>query len=135
MSIRNIIDSNIIESAVSGMVIYFFGDWDFLLKAILVLVILDFITGWIIAIYHHNLSSDIGFKGVIKKIVIFIVIVLANIIQGLLNQKIPLRETVIMFYIFNESLSILENAAYFIPIPKKLKETLKQLKEHEDLLR
>ena len=57
------------------------------------------------------------------------------IIQGLLNQKIPLRETVIMFYIFNESLSILENAAYFIPIPKKLKETLKQLKEHEDLLR
>lgn len=52
-----------------------------------------------------------------------------------LNQKIPLRETVIMFYIFNESLSILENAAYFIPIPKKLKETLKQLKEHEDLLR
>ena len=47
MSIRNIIDSNIIESAVSGMVIYFFGDWDFLLKAILVLVILDFITGWI----------------------------------------------------------------------------------------
>lgn len=72
MSIRNIIDSNIIESAVSGMVIYFFGDWDFLLKAILVLVILDFITGWIKAIYHHNLSSDIGFKGVIKKIVIFI---------------------------------------------------------------
>ena len=71
----------------------------------------------------------------IKKIVIFIVIVLANIIQGLLNQKITLRETVIMFYIFNESLSILENAAYFIPIPKKLKETLKQLKEHEDLLR
>ena len=78
MSIRNIIDSNIIESAVSGMVIYFFGDWDFLLKAILVLVILDFITGWIKAIYHHNLSSDIGFKGVIKKIVIFSFILMRN---------------------------------------------------------
>ena len=51
------------------------------------------------------------------------------------NFQTRSRETVIMFYIFNESLSILENAAYFIPIPKKLKETLKQLKEHEDLLR
>ncbi len=104
-----------------------------MLKSILVLVILDVITGWIKAICNHNLSSDVGFKGVLKKIVIFIIIVLANIIQSLLSQKIPLRETVIMFYILNESLSILENAAYFIPIPKKLKEALEQLKEHEDL--
>lgn len=133
INMKNIVDFNIVESVASGTIAFFFGNWAFLLKSILVLVILDVITGWIKAICNHNLSSDVGFKGVLKKIVIFIIIVLANIIQSLLSQKIPLRETVIMFYILNESLSILENAAYFIPIPKKLKEALEQLKEHEDL--
>lgn len=88
INMKNIVDFNIVESVASGTIAFFFGNWDFLLKSILVLVILDVITGWIKAICNHNLSSDVGFKGVLKKIVIFIIIVLANIIQSLLYNGI-----------------------------------------------
>ena len=72
-----------------------------------------------------------GFKGLLKKIVMFIVIVVAYTIQKLLNDTIALRDRDYVFYICNEALSLLENAAMFIPIPDKLKDVLLQLRDKE----
>lgn len=103
-----------------------------LLKTILFLAVVDYITGVIKAVYKKKLSSEIGFKGLLKKIVMFIVIAVAFAIQGLMGNTIPLREIVIMFYIANEALSLLENAAEFIPVPDKLKEVLLQIREKDN---
>ena len=100
-----------------------------LLKTIVFLAVMDYATGVIKGLYTKTLSSDIGFKGLLKKIVMFIVIAVAFCIQTLLNDAVALREIVIMFYICNEALSLLENAAMFIPIPDKLKDVLLQLRD------
>ena len=102
-----------------------------LLKTIVFLAIADYITGWIKGIYTKQLSSEIGFRGLLKKIVMFIVIAVSFVIQGLIGGTIPLREVVIMFYIANEGLSLLENAAVFTPIPDKLKNVLLQLRDKD----
>ena len=115
--------------AIGGAIAYILGGWDVLLKTIIFLAIMDYITGWIKAIYKKELSSQIAFTGILRKIVMFIVIATAYQIQVLVGNNIPLREVVIMFYICNEGLSLLENAAVFIPIPDKLKEILLQLRE------
>ena len=116
---------------IGGFLAYWLGGWDVLLKTIVFLAVLDYITGCIKAIYNKQLSSEIGFKGLLKKIVMFIVIAVSYAIQGLMGGKVPLREVVIMFYIANEALSLLENAAEFIPIPDKLKEVLLQLRDKD----
>lgn len=108
------------------------GGLDILLKTILILVALDYVTGIIKGIYEKNLSSEIGFKGILKKIMIFIVIATAWTIQKLLGEVIALREIAIMFFVINEALSLLENAAVLIPIPDKLKDTLLQLREKKE---
>ncbi|WP_033166884.1 phage holin family protein [Clostridium sp. KNHs205] len=117
---------------VGGIICSWLGGFDLLLKTIIVLVILDYATGVIKGIYEKKLSSEIGFRGILKKIMIFIVITTAWTIQKLLGEAIALREIVIMFFIVNEALSLLENAAVLIPIPPKLKETLLQLRDKED---
>ena len=122
---------SIASGTVGGFIVYWLGGWDTLLKTIVFLAIVDYITGIIKAVYTKELSSEIGFKGLLKKIVMFIVIAVAFAIQELLGGKVPLREVVIMFYIANEALSLLENAAVFIPIPEKLKEVLLQLREKD----
>ena len=114
-----------------GFLSYWLGGWDMLLKTIVFLAVVDYITGVIKGIYLKKLSSEIGFKGLLKKVVMFIVIAVAHVIQDLIGGTIPLREVVIMFYIANEGLSLLENAAVFIPIPDKLKSILLQLRETE----
>lgn len=116
---------------IGGGLTYWLGGWDVLLKTIVFLAVADYVTGWIKGIYTKQLSSEIGFKGLLKKIVMFIVVAVAYVIQGLVGGKIPLREVVIMFYIANEGLSLLENAAVFVPIPEKLKAVLLQLREKE----
>lgn len=120
---------NIWGSILSGSIGYYLGGWDILLKAILIFMILDFLTGWLKAIFYKKLSSEVGAKGIIKKVVVFMIIGVANILQKMLGENIPLRETVIMFYCINEILSIIENAACFVPIPGKLRQTLKQLQD------
>lgn len=110
---------------------YWLGGWDVLLKTIVFLAVVDYITGIIKGIYLKELSSEIGFKGLLKKIVMFIVIAVAYEIQLLIGGTIPLREVVIMFYVTNESLSLIENAAIFVPIPEKLKDVLLQLRDKE----
>lgn len=114
---------------VGGVLGYWLGGWDVLLKTIVALVVLDYITGLIKACYTKQLSSEIGFKGILKKIMVFIVIATANIIQNLMGGTIALREIVIMFFICNEALSLIENAAVLIPIPDKLKDVLLQIRD------
>ena len=122
---------SILWGIAGGFLSYWLGGWDMLLKTIVFLAVVDYITGVIKGIYLKKLSSEIGFKGLLKKVVMFIVIAVAHVIQDLISGTIPLREVVIMFYIANEGLSLLENAAVFIPIPDKLKSILLQLRETE----
>ena len=116
---------------VGGFLSYHMGGWDVMLKTIVTLAILDYATGWIKGICNKRMSSEIGFRGILKKALMFIVIALSFKIQELIGGTIPLREVVIMFYICNEALSLLENAAEFIPIPEKLKEILLQLRDKD----
>lgn len=114
---------------VGGTIVYFLGGWDILLTTIITLVILDYLTGLIKAIYLKELSSEKCFAGILKKVTMFIVITFAYAIQNAINNTIPLREIVIMFFIANEGISLLENAAVLIPIPQKLKDVLLQLRD------
>lgn len=120
---------SVVFGLIGGFLSYWLGGWDILLKTIVFLAVVDYITGIIKAVYLKVLSSEIGFKGLLKKIMMFIVIAAAFVIQGLIGGTVPLREVVIMFYIANEALSLLENAAIFIPIPDKLRDVLLQLRE------
>lgn len=120
---------SVIAGMLGGFLSYWLGGWDVLLKTIVFLAITDYITGLIKGFYLKELSSEIGFRGLLKKIVMFIVIAVAFVIQKMLGDNIPLREVVITFYIANEGLSLLENAAVFVPIPEKLKEVLLQLRD------
>ena len=122
---------SVIFGFIGGFFSYWLGGWDVLLKAIVFLAVVDYITGLIKAVYLKVLSSETGFKGLLKKIVMFIVIAVSFSIQELIGNTIPLREVVIMFYICNEALSLLENAAVFVPIPDKLRDVLIQLREKD----
>lgn len=120
---------SIVIAAIGGWLAGAMGGWDMLLKTIVALVILDYLTGFIKGIYTKSLSSEIGFKGLLKKVMIFIVIAAAYQMQLLLGESIKLREIVIMFFICNEGLSLVENAAVLIPMPARLKDTLLQLRD------
>ena len=114
---------------VGGFLCQWLGGWDVILKALVALIVLDYITGVLKAIVTKTLSSQIGFIGLIRKIVIFIVVSTAVTVQGVIGDAIPLREIVIIFFICNEGISLLENASEFVPIPEKLRETLIQLRD------
>lgn len=113
---------------ISTIISHFIGVYDNLLEAILILMILDFITG-IIASYvmpNTKLDSSIGFKGISKKVAILCIISFCHILDNITGQDM-IRDTIILFYISNEGLSILENVANCgVPIPAKLKENLAQ---------
>lgn len=130
---------SVVVGIFGGVFAWAFGAWDTLLCALITLIILDYITGLLKGWYTKRLSSEIGFKGIAKKIVILIMVVTANVLQTVIGDKIMLREIVIMFFIANEGLSLLENCAEINGgnIPKKLKDVLLQLrgkseKEPED---
>lgn len=120
---------SIAAGIIGGLAASLFGSLDKILWALIILMVLDYITGIIKAIYSKTLSSEIGFKGLLRKILILVIIALANVIQVLVGDNIAIREIVIMFYIANEGISILENAAVILPsMPEKLKEVLLQLR-------
>lgn len=113
----------------AGFLTRIFGAWDTMLQTILLLCVIDYISGLMKAGYTKQLSSEIGWKGIVKKVAMFLVIALANIIQGVIGQSLPLREIVIMFFVANEGLSILENCAVMVPIPEKLRDMLLQIRD------
>lgn len=121
---------SIVGGIAGGFLCNVLGGWDVILKALVALVVLDYITGILKAIYTKTLSSAIGFKGLIRKTLIFIVVATAVIVESVIGNTIPLREIVIIFFACNEGISLLENASQFIPIPEKLKATLIQLRDN-----
>lgn len=120
---------SVIGGLIGGFIVSLFGGWDAMLYTILLFAVLDYFTGLLKGVYKKQLSSEIGFKGIIKKIMVFIVVAVAYNVQRMTGNTIPLREIVIVFFICNEALSILENAAEFINIPQQLKDVLLQLRD------
>lgn len=120
-----------VVTAIGGGLGYVMGGWDGFLYALMAFVLLDYITGVMCAILDHKLSSEIGFRGIFKKVLIFSLVTIAHIIdQNLLAEGSVVRTAVIFFYLSNEGLSILENAVHIgLPVPDKLKEVLDQLQQ------
>ena len=120
---------SIITGIAGGIIAALFGAWDKLLSTLVILMVLDYATGIIKAIYEKRLSSEIGFKGLLKKITILVVVAMGNVIEAFMGGGTAIREIVIVFYIVNEGISILENAAVILPkMPEGLKRVLLQLR-------
>ena len=120
-------------TAIGGWIGWFLGGVDGMLIALIVLMALDYISGVMCAIEDKKLSSAVGFKGIMKKCLILMLVGVANILDvNVVGTGAVLRGAVICFYLSNEGLSLLENAAYLgLPVPEKLKEVLSQL-HHRD---
>ncbi|MEA4900603.1 phage holin family protein [Desulfitobacterium sp.] len=116
-------------AAIGGWLGWFLGGSDGFLYALIAFVVIDYITGVMCAIVDKKLSSEVGFKGICKKVLIFMMVGIGNIIDvQVLGQAGVLRTAVIFFYLSNEGVSMLENAGHLgLPIPSKLKEVLEQL--------
>ena len=121
-------------AAIGSFLGWYLGGADGFLYALIAFVALDYITGIVCAIIDKKLSSDIGFRGIFKKMLIFLIVGAANILDTeVLGSGSALRTAVIFFYLSNEGVSILENAAHAgLPIPQKLKEILVQLHERDN---
>nr|WP_066640697.1 phage holin family protein [Desulfolucanica intricata] len=112
-----------------GVLGWLLGGFDSLAYALIAFVVIDYFTGVLLAIYEKKVSSTIGFKGIYKKVLIFALISLGNIIdQYIIGSGSSLRTMLILFYLSNEGISILENAAKMeVPFPQKLKDILQQI--------
>lgn len=116
-------------AGIGGWLGYFLGGCDGLLYALIAFVVVDYITGVMCAIADHTLSSEVGFKGICRKVLIFLLVGIANILDmQVIGTGSVLRTAIIFFYISNEGVSLLENAGHLgLPIPTKLKDVLAQL--------
>lgn len=121
----------IVFAAIGGYLGLFLGGWDGFLYALLVFMIIDYVTGVMVAIIQKKLSSEIGFVGICKKVLIFLLVAVGYIIDSkIIGQGGVIRTAIIFFYISNEGISIVENAGLIgLPIPQKLKDVLEQIKE------
>lgn len=124
----------LIFAAVGGWLGYFLGGCDGLLIALVVFAVVDYITGVMCAIADKELSSEVGFKGICRKVLIFILVGIANILDvQVIGTGSVLRTAVIFFYLSNEGVSLLENAGHLgLPIPEKLKAVLEQLHDRAE---
>ena len=124
----------IVFTAFGGFLGWFLGGVDGFLYALIAFTVIDYITGVMCAITDKKLSSSVGFKGICRKVLIFTLVGIGNIVDVyVLGQGGVLRTAVIFFYLSNEGVSILENSAHLgLPIPEKLKEVLEQLHERGD---
>ena len=116
-------------TALGGWLGYFLGGLDGLLIALLVFVALDYVTGVMCAISDHKLSSAVGFRGICRKMVIFMLVGIGHILDvHVVGTGSALRTAVICFYLSNEGISLLENASHLgLPVPDRLKTILEQI--------
>lgn len=121
--------SNLI-SVILTTIIYLLGGIDIALKSLIIMMIIDYITGVLSAIYNKKVNSKIGFKGILKKFSYILIIAVSVIVDGVLGQTGTIRTLVIYFFVANDGISILENVAEMnIPLPQKLIDTLEQLRK------
>ena len=123
-----------IFTAIGGWLGYFLGGCDGLLIALVVFVAADYLTGVMCAISDKKLSSEVGFKGICRKVLIFLLVGIANILDAqVIGTGSVLRTAVIFFYLSNEGVSLLENAAHLgLPVPEKIKTVLEQLHDRAE---
>lgn len=121
-------------AAIGGLVGAFLGGWDGFLYALTTFVVVDYLTGIMAAFVKKELSSEVGFKGICRKVFIFMLVGIGHIIDTkLIGEGGVVRTAVIFFYVSNEGISIIENAAIIgLPVPQKLKDVLAQLKGGDD---
>ena len=124
----------LVFAVLGGWLGYFLGGCDGLLYALLAFVVIDYLTGIMCAINDHTLSSAVGFRGICRKVLIFLLIGIANILDvSVIGSGSVLRTAVIFFYVSNEGLSLVENAAHLgLPVPEKIKAVLEQLHDRTD---
>ena len=124
----------VIFAGVGGWLGWFLGGCDGLLYALIAFVVIDYITGVMCAIADKKLSSATGFKGICRKVLIFLMVGIAHILDvNIIGNGSVLRTAAVFFYISNEGISILENAAHLgLPVPVKLKEVLEQLHDRAE---
>lgn len=120
----------ILFAEIGTILLYYIGGMDKLIYTLIALVSVDYITGVVSAVMHKELDSRVGYKGIFHKIIIFCLVGVANLLdRNILNSGEVLRTAVILYYIANEGVSIIENAGEIgIPIPEKLLDVLQQLK-------
>ena len=124
----------VVFTAIGGWLGWFLGGCDGLLYALIAFVVIDYITGIMCAVADKKLSSAVGFKGICKKVMIFALVGLGHILDTrVIGAGSVLRTAVIFFYLSNEGVSLVENAAHLgLPVPKKLKEVLEQLHDRAE---
>lgn len=121
-------------ATVGGWLGYFLGGCDGLLYALIAFAVIDYITGVMCAVNDRKLSSAVGFRGICRKVLIFLLVGIANILDiHVVGTGSVLRTAVIFFYISNEGVSLLENASHLgLPVPEKIKEVLEQLHDRSE---
>lgn len=126
--------SQAIITLLGGWLGFYLGGVDGILMALIIFTVADYITGVMCAVVDKKLSSSVGFKGIFRKVLIFVLVGVANILdQHIIQNSSVVRTAVIFFYLSNEGISLLENAAYLgLPIPEQLKVILHQLHERHE---
>lgn len=121
-------------AAIGGWLGYFLGGCDGLLYALIAFVTIDYLTGVMCAINDKTLSSEVGFRGICRKVLIFLMVGIANILDvHVIGTGSVLRTAAIFFYISNEGISLLENASHLgLPVPKRVKDVLEQLHDRAE---
>ena len=124
----------VVFTAIGGWLGWFLGGCDGLMYALIAFVVVDYITGIMCAIVDKKLSSEVGFKGICKKVLIFLLVGMANILDvNIIGSGSVLRTAAIFFYLSNEGVSLLENAAHLgLPVPNAMKEVLQQLHDRAE---
>ena len=124
----------LVFAAIGGWLGWFLGGCDGLLYALIAFVVVDYVTGVMCAVVDKKLSSAVGFRGIFKKVLIFLLVGVANILDAqVIGAGCVLRTAVIFFYISNEGVSLIENAGHLgLPIPTKLKAVLEQLHDRAE---
>lgn len=124
----------VVFTGVGGWLGWFLGGCDGLLYALVLFVVVDYITGVMCAAADHKLSSEVGFRGICRKVLIFLLVGIAHVLDAqIIGTGSVLRTAVIFFYLSNEGVSLLENAGHLgLPIPEKLKVVLEQLHDRAE---
>lgn len=123
----------VVFAGIGGFLGWFLGGLDGFLYALIAFVVVDYITGLMCAVTDKKLSSNVGFKGIFRKVLIFTLVGIGNILDMyVIKNGSVLRTAIIFFYLSNEGISLLENAAHIgLPVPQKLKDVLAQLHDRD----
>lgn len=124
---------NFVTGTLATTLVYFFGGWDIAIQMLLIIIVLDYITGICKAIYNKKVNSSIGLKGIVKKVGYLVIVGVAAMLDRIVGDTGAIRSLVIYFFVANEGISILENwGGMGLPLPQKIIDTLEQLKNNNN---